>query len=105
MQYTIVINEQPDGRWQAFVPFLPNCTAEAPTREAVLERVQENLLAATSKVEVLQLEVPANGSQNGHHKQSVQQEWPGFGAFKNDPWLNEIFDEIERQRDATVAEE
>lgn len=100
MQYTVIIGEKPGGQWQAIVPVLPNCTAEAPTREAVLERIKENLIAlAPTSFEVVQVEVPVNGSQNGQPKKSVQQEWPDFGAFKNDPWLNQIFDDIERQRD------
>lgn len=104
MQYTVFISETPAGQWQATVPVLPNCTAEAPTREAVLERIKNNLAAAPS-IEALEIEVSANGSQNGHHPKSIQQEWPGFGAFKNDPWLSQIFDDIERQRDATVTGE
>ncbi|MGH9802963.1 MAG: type II toxin-antitoxin system HicB family antitoxin [Blastocatellia bacterium] len=101
MQYTVFISETPTGQWQATVPVLPNCTAEAPTREALLERIKANL-AATPIIEALQIEVPINSSTNGHHPPSIEQEWPGFGAFKNDPWLNQIFDDIERQRDATV---
>ncbi len=110
MQYTVIVSERQEGQWQAIAPAFSNCTAEAPTREAVLKKIQENLSAITSTLanpnaEVLQIEVPVNGSQNGYFKKSTEQDWPGFGMFKNDPWLNQIFDEIEQRRDATRTEE
>lgn len=105
MQYTVVISEKPDGQWQAFVPVLPNCTVEAPTREQVLARIKDDLTAVAPKIEVLQVEVLVNGAQNGQHKKSFEEEWPGFGAFKNDPFLSQLFDDIERERDATLVGE
>jgi predicted RNase H-like HicB family nuclease len=97
MQYTVFISETLTGQWQATVPVLPNCTAEAPTREAVLERIKNNL-AAIPNVEALQIEVETNDSQNGHLKKSVKQDWPGFGSHPNDPDWGGFFDELDRQR-------
>lgn len=98
MQYTVAISEKPGGQWQAIVTDLPYCTAEAPTREEVLERIKTNLNAAASTVEFLQIEAPTNGSQNGHVKKSVQQDWPGFGSHPNDPDWGNFFEELDRQR-------
>ncbi len=103
MQYTVIVSERQEGQWQAIAPAFSNCTAEAPTREAVLKKIQENLSAITSTLanpnaEVLQIEVPVNGSQNGHLKKSTEQDWPGFGSHPNDPDWNEFFEELDRQR-------
>ncbi len=97
MQYTVVISEKPGGQWQAIVPVLPNCTAEAPTREEVLARIKNNLMAAAANLEVVQMEIPENGSQNGQAKLSASQ-WPGFGSHPNDPDWGDFFDELDRQR-------
>jgi len=97
MQYTVIISEKPGGQWQAIVPVLPNCTAEAPTREEVLVRIKNNLTAAASNLEVVQMEIPVNGSQNGQAKLSDSQ-WPGFGSHPNDPDWGDFFDELDRQR-------
>ncbi len=97
MHYTVFISRTESGQWQATVPVLPNCTAEAPTREAVLERIKTTL-AATPSFEALQIEAPSNGSQNGQIKKSAQQDWPGFGSHPNDPDWGDFFQELDRQR-------
>lgn len=98
MQYTVVISEKPGGQWQATVPVLPNCTAEASTREAVLEQIRNNLAIAAPKFEVLQIEIPVNGSSNDSLKKSDHQDWPGFGSHPNDPDWGAFFEELDQQR-------
>ncbi len=98
MQYTVLISETTGGQWQAIVPVLPGCTAEAATREEALALIKEKLIAAASNFEVVQIEVPASVSQNGQPKKSSEEEWPGFGAFKDDPNWGDFFTELDRQR-------
>jgi hypothetical protein len=55
--------------------------------------------------EAIQIEAPAPTMQaqslNGEAGYSTfEQEWPDFGAFRDDPTLDELFDDIERRRDA-----
>lgn len=104
MQHTIVLKKTADSGWRAFAPLLPECTVEAATREEALARMQERLVAAQDDFEVVQLEVPftANGSPhaNGASRDATMKpSLPGYGAFKDDPFLDAIYDEIERRRD------
>ncbi len=98
MQYTVVLNEEPGGQWRAIVPLVPSCAAEAPTRNEALEQIKAKLIAAAPSFEIVQIEVPTNGAQNGQLKAGVEERWPGFGMFKDDPNWGEFFDELDRQR-------
>lgn len=101
MEYTVVITKDPNAPWRAVVPAIVNCEAEAETRDEVLERIKEAIAMMPQRhVEVVKIEVPTNAAQtNGAGYTTFEQEWPGYGIFKDDPTLDEMFDEIERQRD------
>lgn len=104
MEYTVVITKDPHAPWRAVVPTIANCEAEAETREEVLERIQAALASLPERhIEVVKIEVPAvpiSVSTNGTGYTTFEKEWPHYGIFKDDPTLDEMFDEIERQRDA-----
>lgn len=98
MQYTVFISQTPTGQWQATVPVLPNFTAEAPTRDAVLEQIKNNLTTASpNSFEAVQIEVPMNGLSN-ELLNGDQKDWPGFGSHPNDPDWGNFFEELDRQR-------
>ncbi len=105
MEYTIVLTKKPTSRWRAVVPALPACEAEAETREEVIAQIKDEI--TQYHIEVVKIEVPdAENShrQNGHPVEIESNpllKWAG--AFRNDPTWDEMFDEIERQRDATLA--
>ena len=102
MEYTVILTKKPNAPWQAVVPALPSCAAEAATREEVLAQIQDEL--TQSLIEVVKLEVPLNGAAgqaplNGAVHLTFEQEWPDYAKFKDDPTWDTIFDEIERERD------
>jgi len=101
MQYTVLLSKQPDAPWRAVVPALPDCVAEAATREEALARIKEHIAQAHEHFEIVQVEVPLlNGNQLG---QTFEERYPYYGAFKDDPTWGELFDEIERRRDETLV--
>jgi predicted RNase H-like HicB family nuclease len=106
MQFTVILTKKPDAPWRAGIPILPGCEAEGATREEALAAIKQRLAATAEHIELVQIEAPRGVSLNGEmSEKSFAETWPGFGAFRDDPWLNELFDEIERQRDATATEE
>jgi len=106
MEYTVVLTRRPGAPWQAAVPFLPNCTVEAPTRTEVLEKIRERIIVVTSCSEVLRLRVPiAPQATDEQPPEASLIPWQWFGAFRDDPTWGLLFDEIERQRDAHLMGE
>src|SRR4026207_1380144 len=108
MQYTVVITQESDSRWHAVVRGWPGCKAEAATREQVLTAVKERLSELLRHTEVVHIELPAptlqTQSSNGAGEYTTfEEEWPDFGVFRDDPTLDELFDDIERRRDAQLA--
>ena len=102
MEYTIVLMKKPTSRWRAVVPALPACEAEAETREDVLAQIKEEI--TQYHIEVVKIEVPEAENlyrSNGNLNQLEEDPILKFaGIFRDDPTLDEMFDEIERQRDA-----
>ena len=41
MNYTVVVEQTPDGSYWAYVPDLPTCATAGATREEVMIRIQE----------------------------------------------------------------
>lgn len=101
MEYTVVITKEPDTPWRAFVPALLNCSAEAETRDEVVELIKERV--AKCHLEVLRIEVPdsekdqrSNGAPDEKSAVSIMD---FAGIFRDDPTWSKMFDDIERQRD------
>ena len=103
MKYEVVITRPTEMLWRAMTPVLPGYIAEAATRNDALAKLQEDL-ARVNYLEVIEIEAPsslkaeANGSNPSDYT-TFEQEWPDYGIFRDDPHLNELFDEIERRRD------
>lgn len=109
MEYAVVITKEPTSRWQAVVQGWPDCTAEAETREQVIAAIKARLAERLRHTEVIYIEAPApalsaQSSNGGAAYTTFAEEWPDFGVFRDDPTLDELFDEIERRRDAHLAE-
>jgi predicted RNase H-like HicB family nuclease len=105
MEYTVVITKDPNSPWRAVVPALAHCEAEAETRDEVVERIKEAIAQMPQRhIEVVKIEVPDADNLarlNGNLKQAEEDPILKFaGIFRDDPYLDELFDEIERRRDA-----
>jgi hypothetical protein len=72
---------------------LPNCRAEAPTREQALEELKKQVVARLEKAEILSLELQLPSAQQ------PESPWMKFaGAFKNDPHFDEVQQAIQDYR-------
>lgn len=103
MEYTVVITQNSSSLWRAYVPALPECEAEAETRDGVVNRIKERLEEVVPHSELLRIDLPiapATSQElpvNGNSA-AFSENWPDFGIFRDDPTWGELFDEIERRR-------
>jgi predicted RNase H-like HicB family nuclease len=108
VEYAVLITRESDSLWRAAVQGLPGCKAEAETRDQVITAIKACLDELMRHTEVIRVEAPAPtmGTQNlngvaGYT--TFEQAWPDFGVFRDDPTLDELFDDIERRRDARLT--
>jgi hypothetical protein len=99
VQYTIVITKERNMPWRAVATELPQCVVEAPTRDEAIAEIKNRILKDAPHVEVLKLELPDSLNGNSHDEDSIRSR---MGIFKDDPTLDEMFDEIERRRDQNL---
>jgi predicted RNase H-like HicB family nuclease len=104
MEYTVIITRQPGMRWRATVPALPECVAEAATRDEVLVNIQEQIKTFISQSEVVRLQVPIVTTPEATAAEAVSTPWHWSGVFQDDPTWGDLFDELERQRDEYLIE-
>jgi hypothetical protein len=72
---------------------LPNCYAEAPTREQALEELKKQVVARLEKAEILSLELQVPPVQQ------PEKPWMKFaGVFKDDPHFDEVQQSIQDYR-------
>ena len=109
MEYTVFLTQQPNSRWRAVIPDLPDCTVEATTRTEALETIRRRAIAVFNQTEVLRLglPLPSEAISEAVSEQPLETSLRalGYGAFKDDPTLDSLFEEIERQRDARLIED
>ncbi len=115
-----VILTPPNGRFRAQVAELPECKAEAESRDKALALLEKRLQKIVKRSEILHLEIsaPAKSLRNktGASKPPNlvkfeapnyvnvkeppgQTVWDYYGIFKDDPTWWPMIDEIERRRD------
>jgi hypothetical protein len=80
------------GLFEAFVVGAPDMNATASTREEALSKLETAISKRVEQGELVMLDVPPRGLA------SV------FGAFRDDPTLQQICDEAYRLRDAEIQE-
>lgn len=113
MEYRVqVFRSIADGveRWKAFVVTIPAITAEADSREAVLEEIKQQLAEAVATSEITTVPGPipdkvVEGDGSELDLRLSKMGYRHYGIFADDPGALELFDEIERQRDQqTIGE-
>jgi predicted RNase H-like HicB family nuclease len=98
MQYTIILTETPEGGIRVTIPALPACLVEAANRDEAIRLAREAIMQFLSRSEMVQLDVPLPFKPPSKHRE-VPWEW--FGAVKDDPAWDTLFEEIEQRREAT----
>jgi len=96
MKYTVILTED-NGHFQAMVAGLPDCTVLAKTRTEALNNIRQAISKLIGRSEIIQLEIPTE-PKTGQIHNDIPWEW--FGAFKDDSTWGELFEDIERQRNA-----
>ncbi|MCI0699342.1 hypothetical protein L0337_45985 [candidate division KSB1 bacterium] len=124
-----VILTPQNGRFLAHVAELPDCKAEAESRDRALALIQKRLEEFVRRSEIVQLEIPNLEKKLSQLERSEKQNeqtitakpprlvqfppmvlaedksvhletpWEYFGIFKDDPTWMPMFEEIERRRD------
>src|SRR5262245_25157394 len=113
MEYRVqVFRNITDGveRWKAFVVAIPAISAEAESREAVLEEIRRQLAEAiaTSEITTVTGPVPEEVVEGDGSELDLglsKMVYRHYGIFANDPRALKLFDEIERQRDQQTIDE
>ncbi len=104
MEFDVLITQEADATWRAVSAALPNCAVTGATRAEAIARITACLTESYRNGEVLRLSIPTlNGATSSPVNVAPQPEWPGYGIFKDDPMLDELFDEIERRRDEQLV--
>lgn len=96
MKYTVILTEKSNGGIHVSVPGLPDCTLEAKGRDEAIRLAREAISSVMSRSEIVRVEVPQHSSSPDNE---VPWEW--FGAAKDDPSWDALFEEIEQKRNAT----
>lgn len=101
-----IFRNSSDGvtRWKGYVVTIPAITAEADSREDVLENLSQQLGEAVTTSEIVKLPGPfpeavVYGDGSELDQKLRTNGWKHYGLFADDPGALELFDEIERQRD------
>jgi predicted RNase H-like HicB family nuclease len=125
MTCNVILTPQ-NGRFIAHVAELPDCKAEAESRDQALALIQKRLEEFVKRIEIVQLEIPnlerklkqsgkqASQDQTAKPPKLVQfppmvlatdktvhleTPWEYAGIFKDDPTWWPMIEEIERRRD------
>jgi predicted RNase H-like HicB family nuclease len=125
-----VVLTRENGRFLAHVAELPDCKAEAESRDQALALIQKRLEDIVQRSEIVQLKIPnleQKLRQSEKHNEQVkaakppklvqlppmilagdktvhlETPWEYFGIFKDDPTWMPMFEEIERRRDRQIV--
>ncbi len=93
MRYAILLQQRPDGKYQATVPVIPGLTRVGETRDETLEAVQQAITTTLTTAELVYLDVPDQRS-------ATTNPWlETAGLFADDPTLETMLQDIYATRD------
>jgi len=94
MKYNIMLTQEEDII-NAFVLGLPICNVQSRTRNEAITLIRKSLTTVLKQSEIIQLEIPEKTDIPDKNKT-----WHdyGYGAFSHDSSWDELFDEIEANR-------
>jgi predicted RNase H-like HicB family nuclease len=97
-KYTILLTETSEDGIHVSVPALPDCTVEAETRDDAIRLAREAIASILSRSEIVQVDV-SQPPKAPPTRVGIPWEW--FGASKDNVTWDALFNEIERNREAT----
>jgi predicted RNase H-like HicB family nuclease len=99
LTYQVLIEKYDDDLYSAVVWGLPECRSTGSTKEEALKTLHRLLIKRLEKVEIVSMKIDIPKPENPLMK------WAG--AFKDDPYFDEMLEDIEelrRQKDAQRSE-
>ena len=92
MRYTVFL-KQHNGQYTAVVPLLPACSAQARTREEVLQKVRVAIQETLAEMEIttVEVDVPTHPATSNPWLETA-------GMFKDDPLFDEMLAEVAAYR-------
>jgi predicted RNase H-like HicB family nuclease len=105
MQYTVILTKRSDLQWRAFVPGWPDCNAEASTRDEAIDQIRRKLAEAVSHSEIVQIDLSIPNDITSQSRLAGSGDWSDFGIFRNDPTWEQLFTEIENNRNQVLTAE
>lgn len=93
MQYAILLQQRPDGKYQASVPIIPGLTRVGNTRDETIQAVRLAILAALQDAELVYINLPAQADEPTNPWLATA------GMFSDDPTLEPMLQEIYAERD------
>lgn len=94
MRYAILLQQHPDGQFQASVPAIPGLIRVGATRDDTLQSIQQAIVTALATAEVVYIDIPDTAAA------SVNPWVASAGMFADDPTLEPMLAEIYAARDA-----
>lgn len=93
MRYTVLLQQRPDGRYQASAPAIPGLMQIGNNRVDALNIIQQAILSTLTTTEVVYLDIP-------EPTPAPENPWLATaGMFANDPTLEPLLEEIYASRD------
>ena len=91
--------------WQATVMGFPDIAEKAPSRELVLQQIQDRLTEIMRHSEIVSLSLPTTPAITADEDDDELRKlgWINHGIFKNDPEALKLFDEIEEERNRNLC--
>jgi predicted RNase H-like HicB family nuclease len=93
MQYAILLQHRPDGKYEAHVPLVPGLTRTGDTKKETLAKIREAIVATMSQTELVYLDVPLAATPENPWLATA-------GLFANDETLEPMLQEIYAARAA-----
>jgi predicted RNase H-like HicB family nuclease len=94
MQYAILLQQRPDGKYQASVPIIPGLTLVGDTRDETLQAVRRAIVAELQTTELVYIDLPTQVDE------AINPWLATAGMFGDDPTLEPMLQAIYADRDA-----
>ena len=94
MRYTVLLQQRPDGRYQASAPAIPGLMQIGKDRVDALKIIQQAIISTMTTTEVVYLDIPKPAPV-------AENPWLATaGMFADDPTLEPLLEKIYAARDA-----
>ena len=88
MQYTILLQQRADGKYQASVPIIPGLTCVGETRDETIQALRQAIVAELKTAELLYIDIPTQATETANPWLTTA------GMFSDDPTLEPMLQAI-----------